>query len=64
MFLEAGAKVQLLFNLASLWESFLKKYIGAPGSKFYVCGPPPMMDAIQKILNSMGVGGDSVVVEI
>lgn len=45
-------------------ENFLKKNLGAPGSKFYVCGPPPMMDAVQKILVSLGVGEDSVVVEI
>lgn len=43
---------------------FLKKNIGTTRSKFYVCGPPPMMDAIQKILTDMGVGDDSVVVEI
>jgi NAD(P)H-flavin reductase len=45
-------------------EDFLKKHIGDSKGKFYVCGPPPMMDAVQKILNSMGVGDDSVVVEI
>lgn len=45
-------------------EDFLKKNIGTVKSKFYVCGPPPMMDAIQKILTSLGVGDDSVVVEI
>jgi ferredoxin-NADP reductase len=45
-------------------ENFLKKNLGPPGSKFYVCGPPPMMDAIQNILVSLGVGEDSVVVEI
>ena len=45
-------------------ENFLKENLGAPDSKFYVCGPPPMMDAVQKILVSLGVEGDSVVVEI
>lgn len=45
-------------------EDFLKKHISAVKGKFYVCGPPPMMDVIQKILNNMGVGDDSVVVEI
>ena len=45
-------------------ESFLKKNLLATGSKFYVCGPPPMMDAVQKILANLGVGEDSVVVEI
>ena len=45
-------------------ESFLKKNLLPAKSKFYVCGPPPMMVAVQKILSNLGVGGDSVVVEI
>ncbi len=45
-------------------ENLLKQNILAARSKFYVCGPPPMMDAIQKILTNLGVGDDSVVVEI
>lgn len=45
-------------------EDFLKKNIGIGNNKFYVCGPPPMMDAIQKILNNLGVDNNSVVVEI
>ncbi len=45
-------------------EGFLQNKIGAFHGKFYVCGPPPMMDAVQKILLDMGVGDDSVVVEI
>ena len=45
-------------------ESFLKKNLLATNEKFYVCGPPPMMEAVQKILSGLGVGDDSVVVEI
>ena len=45
-------------------ESFLKKNLLATNDKFYVCGPPPMMEVVQKILSSLGVGDDSVVVEI
>jgi len=45
-------------------ESLVKKSLGTAKNKFYVCGPPPMMDAIQKILTNLGVGDDSVVVEI
>ncbi len=45
-------------------EALLKKNMPPAGSKFYVCGPPPMMDAIQQILTNLGVGEDSVVVEI
>jgi ferredoxin-NADP reductase len=45
-------------------ESILKKNIFAAKSKFYVCGPPPMMDAIQKIFTNLGVGDAAVVVEL
>lgn len=45
-------------------EDFVRKNLGPDAGKFYVCGPPPMMDAIQKILTHIGVGDDSVVVEI
>ncbi len=31
---------------------------------FYVCGPPPMMDAVNKYLTELGVANNSVVVEI
>jgi len=43
---------------------FIKKFILNPTQKFYVCGPPPMMDAIQKQLTSLGVGDSAVVVEV
>ena len=45
-------------------EEFIKQHLPPSGSKFYVCGPPPMMDAVQKILSGLGVGEQSVVVEI
>lgn len=45
-------------------EDFVRKNLGPDSGKFYVCGPPSMMDAIQKILTHIGVGDDSVVVEI
>jgi ferredoxin-NADP reductase len=45
-------------------ESFISNKIGTFNGTFYVCGPPPMMDVVQKILSDLGVGNDSVVVEI
>ena len=45
-------------------EQFLRKNIPEPPGKFYVCGPPQMMDAIQQILTKIGVSEDSVVVEL
>lgn len=45
-------------------EKFLKENIDDFDKKFYICGPPPMMDAIQGYLTKLGVGDNSVVVEI
>jgi ferredoxin-NADP reductase len=45
-------------------ESFLREKIGTFNGKIYVCGPPPMMDVVQKILSDIGVGNESIVVEI
>lgn len=45
-------------------EKFLKQKIDSFDQKFYVCGPPPMMEKVQKQLSDLGVGENSVVVEI
>lgn len=45
-------------------QDFLKKNIEQFDQTFYVCGPPPMMDAILGYLNNLGAGSNSVVVEI
>lgn len=45
-------------------QQFLKENAVPGGKKFYVCGPPPMMKAIQGFLENMGVGSEAVVVEI
>jgi ferredoxin-NADP reductase len=45
-------------------SDFLKKNIDSFDKVFYVCGPPPMMNAVQDHLASLGVGNDTVVVEI
>ena len=42
----------------------LKKNIAGDDNKFYVCGPPPMMDAIQGYLKNLGIKENAVVVEI
>jgi len=45
-------------------KDFLKKNIENFDKMFYVCGPPPMMDAVQRYLTELGVTNNSVVVEI
>ncbi|MEO8088445.1 MAG: flavodoxin reductase, partial [Bacteroidota bacterium] len=45
-------------------EDFLKSIISNFHQQFYVCGPPPMMDAVLKQLGNLGVGDKAVTVEI
>jgi len=50
-------------------EKFLKEYIGgiknSDGTQkmFYLCGPPPMMDAVEKQLNNLGIDNNFIVKE-
>ena len=43
---------------------FLKSHLGDLNKKFYVCGPPPMMDAVLKHLADLGVGENSITLEL
>ena len=45
-------------------EDFLKDNIGDSRRNFYLCGPPPMMDAVKKQLASLGVGENSITLEL
>jgi len=44
-------------------EEFLKAHVRDFDRRFYVCGPPPMMNAVKKQLANLGVGKNSIVVE-
>jgi ferredoxin-NADP reductase len=44
-------------------ENFLKANIADFGQQFYICGPPPMMEAIQKQLSGLGVNKKNMTVE-
>lgn len=45
-------------------EEFLKSIIADFNQQFYVCGPPPMMDAVLNQLGKLGVGKNAITVEI
>lgn len=45
-------------------EAFLASHISGSGIRFYVCGPPPMMDAVLKIIEDLGYTKDSVTIEL
>ena len=44
-------------------EDFLKANIGDLNKNFYVCGPPPMMDAIEKMLANLHVNEKLIIKE-
>lgn len=41
----------------------IRKYAGNDSKYFYLCGPPPMMDAVEKSLASIGVTEEFIVKE-
>lgn len=45
-------------------EDFLKENIKDFNRQFYVCGPPPMVDMVIKQLGNLGVGKNTITVEI
>lgn len=44
-------------------REFLKTYLPAGTKNFYLCGPPPMMDAVLSQLGNLGVPGDLITME-
>ncbi len=43
---------------------FLKANIGDSSRNYYLCGPPPMMDAVKQQLASLGIGENSITLEL
>ena len=44
-------------------EQFIKDNAISLDSYFYLCGPPPMMDAVEKQLENLGVSRDKIITE-
>jgi ferredoxin-NADP reductase len=45
-------------------EAFLKTHVPDLKARFYVCGPPPMMDMVMKQLSNLGVAENSIILEL
>ncbi|HEY5469633.1 MAG TPA: hypothetical protein VIK07_03860, partial [Bacteroidales bacterium] len=45
-------------------EGFLKDYVKDPKKNIYVCGPPPMMEAIEKFLSKLHIDNKMIVKEV
>lgn len=52
------------YSNGMITEDFLKDHIGDSNRNFYLCGPPPMMDAVKKQLANLGVGENSITLEL
>lgn len=44
-------------------EDFLKSHVRDLSKKFYLCGPPPMMDAMEKIFPKLGIKDSQIIKE-
>jgi len=44
-------------------EEIIRKYTDQHTQYYYLCGPDPMMAAVEKILSSLGVAADSIIKE-
>jgi len=51
------------YAYGQITESFLNANIVCIDRQFYVCGPPPMMEAVQKQLSNLGIDKNSITVE-
>jgi len=51
------------YAFGQITENFLKVNISDFGQQFYICGPPLMMEAVQKQLSNLGINDKSVTVE-
>ena len=52
------------YHHGMITEEFLKTNIKEFKQQFYVCGPPPMMDAVLKQLANLGVGEKAITKEV
>jgi ferredoxin-NADP reductase len=51
------------YAYGQITEGFLKAYISTSVKNVYICGPPPMMDAMEKQLSNLGIDKNSIVAE-
>lgn len=52
------------YDNGHITEEYLKSKIKDFEQKFYVCGPPPMVEGVTKSLKNLGAGENAVVVEL
>lgn len=61
---EPGAGAEWQGETGRIDEAKIRKYVqDLPGSIFYTCGPPPMVQAMEELLKSMNIPADHIRVE-
>jgi ferredoxin-NADP reductase len=58
----SGEKVEG-FAYGQITKDFLKEYVNDFTKHIYLCGPPPMMDAVLKQLSALGIDENIIIVE-
>jgi len=51
------------YAYGQITEGFLKANMADSGKNVYICGPPPMMDAVQKQLSNLGIKKSAITEE-
>jgi ferredoxin-NADP reductase len=51
------------YAYGQITESFLKAYVSESTKNVYICGPPPMIDALEKQLSGLGVKKSAIIKE-
>jgi ferredoxin-NADP reductase len=51
------------YAYGQITESFLNTNIDCIDRQFYLCGPPPMMEAVQKQLTNLGIRKEAITIE-
>jgi ferredoxin-NADP reductase len=52
------------YHHGMITADFLKASISDFSSNFYICGPPPMIDAVKDQLSKLGAGDNSITIEL
>jgi ferredoxin-NADP reductase len=51
------------YSHGQITEGFLKSHISDTTKNIYICGPPPMMEAVEKQLSMLGINKNSITKE-
>jgi ferredoxin-NADP reductase len=53
-----------IYANGQITEDFLKDYVNETTQNVYICGPPPMMESLQKQLSNLGIRKNVITIEV